>query len=74
MNKGGSGDKSFIKMNGVFHEIYEDKDRDIYINKVIEWMKSRHISNNSYPLSSEEVMYCVYIYVCIYQVFMYVYI
>jgi len=30
---------------GVYHEIYEDPERDVYIGKALEWVKNRTVKN-----------------------------
>ena len=36
-----STDKQYIKMTGVYHEVYEDPDRDIWLPKGVEWLRTR---------------------------------
>ena len=40
-----STDKQYIPMTDVYHEVYEDPDRDIWLPKGVEWMKARAIGS-----------------------------
>lgn len=42
MERAGSKDKSITVCKGMYHEIYEDEERDLYVPKVIDWIKNKN--------------------------------
>ena len=41
MEKASTEDKTFIEMTGLFHEMYEDDDRDVYIPQLVAWVAEK---------------------------------